>query len=76
MTPTPAALELIASQKEFIAVATRQLLAAQLEMEKPNPYWNDVFNNVYMALGRVDSLRTVDATLQRMAGRNVGGLES
>jgi hypothetical protein len=75
MTPTPAAVEVLASQEKFLVDTKAMLIEAHFELENPQPDWGKVFNDVYLALGRVDTLRHVDASLQRMAGRNAGRAE-
>lgn len=67
-TITPAALELIANQAKFMAETKAMLITAHSELESAAPDWSKVFNEVYLALGRVDVLRQADASLQRMRG--------
>ena len=67
-TITPAALELIASQAKFLVDTKAMLIAAHSELENGAPDWGKVFNEVYLALGRVDTLRQTDASLNRMRG--------
>ena len=64
-TITPAALELIASQAKFLVDTKAMLIAAHSELESAEPDWSKVFNEVYLALGRVDTLRQTDASLNR-----------
>lgn len=67
-TTTPAALELIASQAKFLVDTKAMLIAAHSELENGAPDWGKVFNEVYLALGRVDTLRQIDATQARARG--------
>lgn len=76
MTPTPAALEMLANRNDFLATMTAMLINAQLEMENARPDWGKVFNDVYLILGRVETMRQIDASLQRMMSLKAGGLES
>ena len=74
MKPDSTVMDILAKQKEFTAAATNMLMFAQLEMENTRPDWDKVFQNVYLAMGLIETIRIVGASLDRMRGNPDAGV--